>query len=227
MWSRRALYAGSVAPAALDINGTAAVRLVGDTWTLDGSNKVVSWTDVTGHGNSPTPATTGPVGNVATQNGHHMARGDATAASRMNFPNTGVAFGASNTIWCVSTVGAALGCLVGWTGSLGLLTNHTFKWEWFNNPNVQSFDNSASGVHLMTAVQVDATSLVGYFDGTQVFSVTPTVALSGKSLLTLFSRSGNDLFSGADIGEVGLITSALGASDLASLNSQVKTFWGL
>lgn len=191
---------------------------------LDGSNNATSWTDLSGHGNNATIASGGPNANVAAvRNGHRGLRGNG-ASARLNF--AGVTMNATNTFVLVASRGTTLAGLVSWTGSLGLLANHTFQYEWFDG-DIQSFSNSATGPHIWTATQTDGANLTLYFDGTQVFSGVPSGALNARQILTLFCRTGGDLFTDADIFEFIHARSVLSAPTLSSLHSTLKTFYSL
>lgn len=214
---------GSSTP--VDIFNLSDIWLQGDTRVIDGSNNITQWTDTSHVGtNHATAAVGGPNGTTALLNGHLGATGNGSS-SRLNF--AGLTMGTNNTMAMVGTVGSALSCAVGWTGSLGILWRHTFNQEWFNNPDVQQYSAGTAGTGILVMTQVDGVSLVGYFNGVQAFSVVPGVVLAAKQILTLFCRSGGDLFSDGKLYEYIHMPSALNGPNAVTLSNQLKTKYGL
>ncbi len=191
--------------------------------TLDGSNNATQWTDLSGHGNHATIASGGPNANVAAvRNGHRGLRGNGSSA-RLNF--AGFVMGATNTFAIVTSRASGLMCSLSWTTQSEFICQFGGNsFSWINGANIQTLAASASGVHLLTVEQIDGTSLIGWFDGTQVFSVTPTVALSGKTIKTLFCRESGDLFSDCDTFDV-VHSSQSGVA--AQINTAEKAFYAL
>lgn len=186
-----------------DIGSVADLWLRGGDWVLDGSNNVLSWTDKSGHGNNAAQnAPGGPNGTLALRNGHPGARGNAVAANRLNLP--GPVMTSTNTFAIVASRASGLMAALSWIPQSEIIHNYTGGWTWVNSADSYNFiaATSGAGVHLATVTQVDGVSLVGYFDGVQVFSVVPTVALAGRTIKTLFVRDSLDLASDGDIFEV-------------------------
>ena len=224
---------GAVGGASLNIASVSDQYFLGDDWVLDGSNKVQTWNNRGGLGSvNATEATNRPAGNTATLNGHHGATGNGTN-TRLIF-GSGIAMGANHTFAMIASKGSGLSCLLGFANSLGLLSTGTGgeSFQWFADGN-RTLSAGATGGHLVTITHADGGQTVGYFDGTQVFSVASSTTFAGKFIGTLLCRCSTDPVTGNDLFTTGTIfayvhcPSVLGASDLSSLNNQLKAWGGI
>ena len=152
------------------------------------------------------------------------------AASNKFLSLTSFAFGTAATIVVVCTAQSTQAGYV-WAegvGNIGLLSNHvaTGDLEWFNNPNRQKYvDDPTIGNRYRTVTkQSDGVSLVGRVNGTEAFSVTPTVGLSSISILGAASTAPASPYRGI-IHEVVVIKRVISASELASLETYLTTRW--
>jgi hypothetical protein len=118
-----------------------------------------------------------------------------------------------------STTSSAYLCAGSSTGNApafiyGFVAN-TF--EFYNTPDRQTLGTATSGVHILAITQTDGTNLKGYFDGTQVFSVTPTIAFNGKRFQNLFTSTGSTNFYNGAAKSFMIFKRILSASELSYL----------
>lgn len=127
-----------------------------------------------------------------------------------------------------------------WRGSMTNLTqSQTYLWDWGGNGLCMLFGyvsgkielySSDSNVRSGTAITIpdtgehavfytyDGTNLVGYLDGTQVFSLSKSLTLAGNATLTLGRTSGTNQ-NAANWDQFALWNRALSASEVAQLTS--------
>jgi len=63
------------------------------------------------------------------------------------------------------------------------------SYEWFNGADRYTISAGATGLNLLEVYQTDASTLVAYLNGTQVFSHVPTVAIAGRSMAAYFAAT--------------------------------------
>lgn len=201
------------------------VWLRGGTWSLDGSNNVSTWTDKSGHGNNAVQAVPGSrPATTALQNGHPGAR--STAPTQMDLPNVPIT--ASSLMSIVASNSTTAGYILSWGGTTGgFISNFGgVSFEFFNpGADRKTFSAGATGVHVLTVAQVDGVSLVGWFDGVQVFSVVPTTAMSTKNLEHLFQVAGGP--TACDLFEVIHTTPKPPQTYIDLLNVDLKSYYGI
>lgn len=170
-----------------------------NTYLSNGAN-VSSLADTSGNGVTATQATMAdqPTFSTNVLNGQ-----PAIQCQSSNFMSvTAPTFGASNTFFFVGTPAATANRYM-WSGSgagEGPTIISKFSDGMGNNPTYQfynaeatenNFSLTATGVNICQLTQVDATSSVGYFNNTSVFSYTPAVAVSGTKITHLFCNFTN------------------------------------
>lgn len=100
--------------------------------------------------------------------------------------------------------------------------------EWFNNSGADR-DTFASapavGLHQLIVTQTDSVSLVGYFDGAQVFSVVPTATIN-SSLNVLFGYGAGANGTNGDIVEFFQYNRQITPVEVVALHSYSQRTWG-
>lgn len=116
------------------------------------------------------------------------------------------------------STGAAPAFLYGFTAN-------TF--EWYNTPDRQTLGVATSGYHILTITQTDGANCTGYFDRTQAFTFTPTVALNGRAINEFFSSTGAANFYTGGIKDFLIFRSILSSTQLNNMFNYLKNKNGL
>lgn len=101
------------------------------------------------------------------------------------------------------------------------------SYEWFNIGDRYTLSAGATGLNLLEIYQVDGVSLVGYLNGTQVFSHVPTVAISSASLNNLFSASPGLNQSTLTLSELIFFRSILTTAQQLNIRRYIAQKWAL
>jgi len=170
--------------------------------TKDGSNNISAVADqVGGHNAAEGTGANQQLWVASASNGMPAARGNADGARALLM--TGAALSGSGTIVFAFTKStrASTYMLRGASDqSSSIIENFSGNaLEWFNNNGVDRAtfsSNPAAGAHVVSVVQTDGSSCVGRYDGTQVFSITPTAAITSPTIIgnlsTLTNGSNGD-----------------------------------
>lgn len=101
------------------------------------------------------------------------------------------------------------------------------SYEFYHVFDRYTFSAGATGFNLLELYQVDATSVVGYLNGVQVFSAVPTVVFNATQINALFCAADTlNNFTG-DIAEFFLFRTVVSDSIKLNLRRYIAQKWGL
>jgi hypothetical protein len=220
--------------------------LAGLDWDLDADtisgndgDAVVDWFDSSGaakHYGQDTGASQ-PTLKKTLYNGHSAVR-FATNDKLVADPNP-AGFGSASTLIIVCTPSSTTNSyILGGSGSEGIpaiISGFASKaFEYYNTAGErQTFAASASGLHVLTLTRTDDSgNVIGYYDGTQVFSVAVNGSLDWTGLqITEIGNNGNaagDNFYNGDVPRIIKFNqNHAGAAGLTNLHTAIKSFYGV
>lgn len=160
-----------------------------------------------------------------------------TDGSEEYFNLSGFTFGSQFTMFIVCTPSAQTNAYMNGTSNASgsgpafisdfTVSGTTYNYEYYNNTDRIHLSTSATGLNVCCVTQVDSSSLVGYFNGTQISSITPTVAGSGFVLDYLLSSApGVNNYQG-DFGAYLICNTALSPSLVKAVTRYLGREWGI
>lgn len=179
----------------------------------DEANGILQWNDLSGNANHAAMTSTGTVNRglfVVSAQGIRPAMRTSLATQRLVM--AGPTFAAQCTLIGVfSKSSTASGYLLaGPSNNTGLLSNFSsVSFEFFNSPDRYTFSSGSVGSHVLSVRQIDGVNNTMWFDGTQVQSNVPTVALNGLQIRRLGSSNSDLNGATSDYAEVIVYNRAL------------------
>ena len=191
--------------------------------------KISSVADQSGSGNNPTQGTTNFQPALSTFNGKPCFLGDAID-DRFTLP--GPTLAANNTFFAVLTPGSAasqyiLANVGNFAGFISNFASGNFAWINDSGADIYTLSAAATGLHSVIVVQTGAASVVGFFDGTQVFNNVPAGGLAGLTEVRLLDAGTDVSFYGGSLCEFGIYPTAIDVNnDVPRLAAYLRSKWG-
>lgn len=210
-----------VAGGALEPVAGMSLWLKADSLALSDGDPVSTWADESGNGYDATnTGTARPTFKTNILNGKPVIRFDGTN----DCLNTSLTYGTSASIILVATPSAQSNSYVlgtdGGGGAPAIISGFSSKaFEYYNPSDRETIATSATGFHLVEVLKNSSTSLKGYFDGTEAFSITPAAALANA--LRIAASNVGDYFNG-DIAELLIYPSALSDADRETVEAYLN-----
>ena len=171
-----------------------------------------------------------PVFNTNVQNSLGALRSDASNVTELAISGSS-SYSSPSLIMLVSPSTAANAYIFGSSGGSNapaFISNYGgVSYEWFNTADRYTISAGATGLNLIELYQVDATSLVAYLNGAQVFSNVPTVALSSVVFNYLFAADPGLNNTTLTLSELIFYRSILTTAQRLNVRRYISQKWGL